>query len=325
MDDGLIQPSSGQESRQCLEIYFRLSKEKLMSTTHPVARILYQRRDEGSLPGTRTDGYRVGLVVEGGGMRGIISGAMMATLMDRKLERSFDAVYAISAGAFNSAYFLAGLGWYALSIYYDNLLSRAFFDIRRMLKGQPAMSLEYVTDVVMETTKPLDYAAVLASPIELHIAASSIQKLKPRVFTRFASKEDLKAVIKASACLPLVAGTPIVYDGDCLLDGGILLAHPLLLALDDDCTHILYARTRADNTPRAAILTGQRLMAGYLQRIRLGLGTAYLNKVKQYKQLQRNFQEVGEHQDTSPFILEVSCPASSLSERNRCLLSGMVY
>src|SRR5712691_10201149 len=251
-----------------------------MPVPHPVAQILYQRRDEGSLPGARTDGYRVGLAVEGGGMRGIVSGAMMATLMDRELERSFDAVYAFSSGALNSAYFLAGLGWYALSIYYDNLVCQAFLDVRRVLRGQPAMSLDYAMDVVVETAKPLDYAAVLASPIELHVAASSIRDLKPRVFTRFASKEDLKTVLKASACVPKAAGTPIAYDGDLFLDGGVLLAHPVLTALEDGCTHILIIQTRLNSPSRVANLAGQLLMAGYLQRIRSGLGTAYLDTVK---------------------------------------------
>lgn len=284
-----------------------------MATTHPVAQILYQRRNEGSLPGARTDGCRVGLVVEGGGMRGIISGAMMATLIDCGLEHSLDAIYAISAGAFNSVYFLANLGWYGLSIYYDDLLSRAFLDIHRLLGGQPVMSLEYVINVVMETAKPLDYAVVLTSSIELHIVASSIQKLKPYIFTRFASVEDLKIALKASAWLPFIAGPPLAYDGDHLLDGDILLPHPILPALDSNCTHILFLRTSADNSFRVTTLVRQRLMAGYLQRLRAGLGTTYLAAIRQYWQLQQHFQEIGEQQDTSPFILEVACPTGAHS------------
>ncbi len=299
-----------------------------MPAPHPVAQILYRRRNEGSVPGARTDGYRVGLVVEGGGMRGIISGAMMATLMDRELELSFDAIYASSSGAINSAYFLAGLGWYALSIYYDNLLDRTFLDIRRMLRGRPAMSLDYAFDVIMETVKPLNYAAVLASPIELHIATSSIRELKPRVFSHFASKEDLKAVLKASACLPLAAGTPIAYDGDCFLDGGVLLAHPILPALEDGCTHILVIRTRGTSPLQTTTWVGQRLMAGYLQHMRSGLGASYLKTIKQYRQLQQHFQEVSRHQDKPPFILEVACPAGAhnvtrFSQDRDTLLQGL--
>jgi predicted patatin/cPLA2 family phospholipase len=299
-----------------------------MSATHPVAQLLYQRRNEGSLPGARTDGCRVGLVVEGGGMRGIISAAMMATLIDYGLENSFDAVYAISAGAFNSVYFLAGVGWYALSIYYDSLLSKAFFDIRRLLRGQPAISLEYVINEVMEKVKPLDYASVLASPIELHIVTSSIHTLQPHVFTGFASKENLKIVLKASACLPLVAGFPIAYASDSLLDGDFLLNHPILPALDNNCTHILFLRTYIESPFRIATLARQYLTAGCLQYIRPGLGTAYLNTTRRYRQLQRHFQEVGTQQDTPPFILEVACPAEAhtptlFSQDRGALLQGL--
>jgi predicted patatin/cPLA2 family phospholipase len=299
-----------------------------MSATHPVAQLLYQRRNEGSLPGARTDGCRVGLVVEGGGMRGIISAAMMATLIDYKLEHSFDAVYAISAGAFNSVYFLAGIGWYALSIYYDSLLSRAFFDIRHLLRGQPVISLEYILNEVMETAKPLDYAAVLASPIELHIITSSIQTLRPRVFTGFASKEDLKIVLKASACLPLVSGSPIAYASDRLLDGDFLLNHPILPALDNNCTHILFLRTYIESPFRVATLARQYLTAGCLQYIRPGLGAAYLNTARRYRQWQQHFQEGGAQQDTPPFILEVAYPAGThtptlYSQDRDALLQGL--
>lgn len=299
-----------------------------MPAPHPVAQILYRRRNEGSVPRARTDGYRVGLVVEGGGMRGIISGAMMSTLMDRELELSFDAIYAFSAGAINSAYFLAGLGWYALSIYYDNLLGRTFLDIRRMLRGRPAMSLDYAFDVILETVKPLDYAAVLASPIELHIVTSSIRELKPRVFSHFSSKEDLKAVLKASACLPLAAGPPIAYDGDPYLDGGVLLAHPILPALEDGCTHILATRTRINSPLQITTLIGQHLMAGYLQQMRLGMGTAYLHTTKRYRQLQQHFQEVSRQQEKPPFILEVTCPGGAhkvtrFSQDRGALLQGL--
>jgi len=64
---------------------------------------------------------------------------------------------------------------------------------------------------------------------------------------------------------------------------------------------------------RFVTLAGQRLMAGYLQRIRSGLGTAYLHTVKQYKLLQQHFQEGSGHQQKPPFILEVACPAGAHS------------
>ena len=49
-------------------------------TDHPVARLLRERVDSGSVPGARQDPHRVALALEGGGMRGVVSAGMVAAL-----------------------------------------------------------------------------------------------------------------------------------------------------------------------------------------------------------------------------------------------------
>lgn len=242
-------------------------------------------------------------------MRGIISAAMMIALVDERLVSSFDAVYALSAGAMNSAYFLAGEGWHALSIYYDNLASRGFVDFRRVLRGQPALSLDYVMDTVLEAAKPLDYAAVLASPIELHVATSSVRRLEPRVFTDFASKQELKMVLKASICVPVLAGGPVAYSDDLLLDGGVLMGHPVLEAIEDGCTHIVVLRTRQDAATGLRTWVFQKLIARHLEETQTGLGSRYLAALDQYGQLRHYVRRVSTRQEGPPFILDVPCPS----------------
>jgi len=231
---------------------------------------------------------------------------MMTALVDRGLLASFDAFYAFSAGALNCVYFLSGVGWYALSVYYDPGVSRAFLDIRRALRRKPVMSLDYIVDVAMERIRPLDYARVLASPIELHVATSSVRELKPRMFTRFSSKEELKVVLKASAWLPIAAGPPVAFEGDLLLDGGLLQPHPVVAAVQDGCTHVLVLRTRMTKTSRPALSIGQRLVALYLQYMQPGLGAAYLATTEHYKHLRHYTQEVSRLKQGPPFMLDVA-------------------
>lgn len=299
-----------------------------MTSIHPVIQVLRARREGQGSSRERTDGFRVGLAVEGGGMRGVISGAMMTALKDRGLADCFDAVYAISAGAINSAYFIAGAGWYALSVYYDDLIGRDFFDPRRLISGRPALSLDYVLDVVLETKKPLDYQAVLSSPTELHVSASSINKIAPQTFTKFQSKEQLKVALRASACLPLIAGPPVVFNDDRFLDGGVLLAHPVLIALEDKCTHVLVIRTRAEGPVKAVASLQQRLIAQRLQHLHAGLGPALLATIKQYGELRKHIQQVSDSQQGPPFILDVGCPPGShnvtrLSQDRGILFEGI--
>lgn len=68
---------------------------------HPTLALVQQRLRQGCSPGARRDGFKLGLVVEGGGMRGIISGAMLMALQDLGLTGVFDAAYGSSAGAIN--------------------------------------------------------------------------------------------------------------------------------------------------------------------------------------------------------------------------------
>jgi hypothetical protein len=77
---------------------------------HPVLQLLRQRLHDGSMPGNRAagDGAKLGLVVEGGGMRGIVTGAMLMGLQEQGLLNQFDAVYGASAGAINLTYFISG-------------------------------------------------------------------------------------------------------------------------------------------------------------------------------------------------------------------------
>jgi predicted acylesterase/phospholipase RssA len=48
--------------------------------SHPVVDVLRRRAAGGSTPGARRDPHRVALVLEGGGMRGVVSAAMSAAL-----------------------------------------------------------------------------------------------------------------------------------------------------------------------------------------------------------------------------------------------------
>jgi predicted acylesterase/phospholipase RssA len=76
--------------------------------THPVLELIARRARSGSRPGAREDPERLALVVEGGGMRGVISSAMGATITELGLLDSFDLAVGTSAGALNAAALLVG-------------------------------------------------------------------------------------------------------------------------------------------------------------------------------------------------------------------------
>src|SRR5215510_3474190 len=76
------------------------------------------------------DNRIIGLVVEGGGMRGVISCAALMGLEELAMTHAFDEVYGASAGAVNAAYFLSGQAALATTIYYQKINNTRF--IRRL-------------------------------------------------------------------------------------------------------------------------------------------------------------------------------------------------
>ena len=93
----------------------------------PYFEVLRERMRAKSQPGKRADSYKVGLAVEGGTMRGIVSCSMLAALSEAGFGDAFDAVYGCSAGALNGAYFITGTAWSALSVYYEDLAGDRFY------------------------------------------------------------------------------------------------------------------------------------------------------------------------------------------------------
>ena len=108
--------------------------------------ILLERLANRTRPGARNDNHRVVLVVEGGGMRGVVSAGMLLALEQIGMRYCFDAVVGTSAGAIGGAFFVAGSSTQGSVVYYSDLNSAPFLNKRRLLRFGPAMDLDFLID-----------------------------------------------------------------------------------------------------------------------------------------------------------------------------------
>jgi predicted patatin/cPLA2 family phospholipase len=212
---------------------------------HEVVRVLAARARARSLPGERSDGFRVALAIEGGGMRGTISAGMALALDELGLVSAFDAVYGASAGAITGAWLLSrpqGLrGWT------EPAYARAFIRRSGLLRGRPVADVRALIEELYQTAFPMDFAAVLASPVEFHplatdAATGASTDLRPLV----GIPAELRLALRASAALPLLAGPPVELDGRRFYDAGLSESVPYRTALAQGATHVLVLRSRRD-------------------------------------------------------------------------------
>jgi predicted patatin/cPLA2 family phospholipase len=240
--------------------------------THPVVSAL---RD-------RPAGARVALVVEGGGMRGAVSGGMALGLDELGLAQAFDAAYGSSAGTLNAMWLVSGRVRDGIPTWTDPELVGQLISRRRALRGGPVVDVRTLVEERYERLSPGLFAAVLGSGTELHPIATDVETGEAvDLHDRITDDASLRLALRASAALPLLAGPPVALDGRRLIDAGLSAAIPFRAALADGATHVLVLRSRRPG--EAAGSPGRvsgRVMGRALRRLSPALETAFLTRAE---------------------------------------------
>jgi predicted patatin/cPLA2 family phospholipase len=265
---------------------------------HAVRDLLIARRS-----GVRDD-HRLALAVEGGASRGAYSGGMVAALADLGFGHCFDAVYGASAGALNGAWFLAGqaptgvLGWS------DPLVMRRVTNPWRALTGGPVVDTEHLVERIYPAI-PMDFAAVLANPTTFHPLATDAETgaavdLAPTI----TDAPSLRAALRASTALPMLAGRPVSIGGRAYIDAGIAESVPFRTAVAQGATHVLVLRTRADAPIPLPSRAETSLVTRYLRRSAPGTVAAWTAR---HERVTADEAHLAEHAS----ILQVRPPADA--------------
>jgi predicted patatin/cPLA2 family phospholipase len=235
---------------------------------HPVLEVVLERSRSGSEPGRRRDGRHVVLAVEGGGSRGTFSSGMVLALHELGLLNSFDAVYGSSAGAISGGWFVSGGAAHGIPGWWQPGVMRRITNLPRALRGRPVVDIEYTINTIYQSIVPMDWAAVLASPVPLHPLATDVVTGESVDLRPFITDDaTLRLALRATACLPLLSGPPVELAGRRFVDGG--LAEPLAFrtAMRAGATDILVLRTRrADEPVTAPSRLENALITRYLSR-----------------------------------------------------------
>ncbi len=274
---------------------------------HPVVSLAESRLVRGSLPGQRTDGFKLCLAIEGGGMRGVVSAGMVTALENLGLRDLFDAVYGTSAGAINGAYFLSDQAAYGTTIYYENVNNSRFLARRRILSPGRVMSLEFLLDQVMAHEKVLDWQAVLDSAVPLKVVVTSMERRRAEVLEGFASRDELWESLRASSRVPVIAGPPVEIGKERYVDGSVYAKIPLELAVADLCTHVLVLQTWPGGLKRTAPGPVRRwLVRRYLRKFDPDLAKEFGRGPSAYDDAMESIRLGSISGDGPPYVLGVT-------------------
>jgi predicted patatin/cPLA2 family phospholipase len=272
--------------------------------------VLNARLSSGSRPGERSDPYRVAVVMEGGGMRGVVSAGMTAALERLGLTRCFDLVVGSSAGALNAAALLGGVARPAAAMYHTVLASRRFVNPVRLLFGKPALDVRFVLAHADGDLDAERHQRTISSPIPLHCVALDVDSARLREFSGMRTKDELWDVLLATTRMPWIGGPPVPIAGRRYIDGALTCPIPVGNAVEAGATHVLVLQTRPYGVPRSAGgRVGERLIARHLRGLNPALVPLWHSRIQEYEKLVDDIaQRSSSPNGDGPYVLGLRPP-----------------
>ncbi len=157
-----------------------------------------------------------GLVLEGGGLRGIYTAGVLDVFLENDIN--VDGVIGVSAGAIHGASFVSRQKGRSLrySLKYRN--DKEYMSISSLIKTGDLFGVDFCYHKLPEELDRYDYEAFLQNPTKLFVCCTNIETGKPEYLECTDMKPDMEK-LRASASLPLVSRI-VEIDGKKYLDGG---------------------------------------------------------------------------------------------------------
>jgi predicted patatin/cPLA2 family phospholipase len=251
-----------------------------MPDPHPVLELLARRA-----AGAQSDGARLALALEGGGMRGVVSAGMAAAIERLGLTSCFDFVVGTSAGALNGAALLAGVAEACAAAYHSAFTTRRFINPYRLLIGRAAVDVAFTLDHA--DPEGLDagrHERTAASPIPLHCVAVDVDRASVAVLSDLGTVPELRGALLASSRMPWVGGGPVEFRGRRFLDGGLAESIPYRTAVGLGATHVLALQTRPWEVPlEPASRLSDRIISSRLRKLNPALLDLYRRRPADYE------------------------------------------
>ena len=182
-----------------------------------------------------------GLILEGGGMRGVFTSGVLDNLMDRGIR--FPYIIGVSAGACNALSYMSGQRGRSKYSNINLLEERRYIGLKHLLLKGNIMDFDLLFYEFPQRISPYDYKALAENSARLEIVTTSCRSGKACYYEEKNIPDRVIDIVKASSSLPFVA--PISYiDGNPMLDGGISDSIPLLRARQQGYDNNLVVLTR---------------------------------------------------------------------------------
>ena len=178
---------------------------------------------------TKHEMRNTGLVLEGGGMRGVFTSGVLDALM--KHECYFPYVVAVSAGACNGLSYMSRQPRRARFSNIDMLRKYGYISLKSLLVQGSIFDPNILYERFPAEIVPFDYQTYEHNTAEFEMVVTNCNTGTAEYLTEKHNARRLTAIAKATSSLPYVSQITTV-DGTPMLDGGITDSIPVQRAIE---------------------------------------------------------------------------------------------
>ncbi|MEE0059716.1 MAG: patatin family protein [Acutalibacteraceae bacterium] len=184
---------------------------------------------------------KTGIIMEGGGKRGIYAAGVLDVLLENNIFP--DGIIGTSAGAVNSCSYVSKQ--YGRNIRYNIKLAREknYMSVYSFLTTGSVVNTDFAYNQLPNKLDPFDYDTFEKSDIKYYVTCSNLETGKAEYIRCKTLRGEKMDYLRASASLPYVSKI-VEIDGLKLLDGGVCDSVPLKAFQDMGYTKNLVILTR---------------------------------------------------------------------------------
>lgn len=173
--------------------------------------------------------FEAGLILEGGGMRGVYTAGVLDFFMDKGIWLSH--CYDVSAGAVNATNYLSRQRGRTFRITADYINDKRYCSVQNLITTGDLFGSDFLYNRIPNEFDPFDYTTFEKSESRMTAVVTNVNTGEPE----YKLLTDLRVEmqwLRASCSLPLLSKIVKLDDGH-YLDGGISNSIPLLKSMQD--------------------------------------------------------------------------------------------
>lgn len=189
----------------------------------------------------KVDFQKLGLVLEGGGMRGVFTCGVLDFMMDNHID--FPYVVGVSAGACNGLSYMSRQRGRAKYSNIDLMEKYEYFGLKHLVHQRSILDQKLLYELFPNEILPYDFKAYQQNPGRFEMVTTNCLTGHACYMSEKQDRERLLLIAKASSSLPYVC-RKVYIDGVPMLDGGLVDSIPVQRAINQGFSRNVVVLTR---------------------------------------------------------------------------------